>query len=776
MNRQDQPGPISTQSLAGKSEGQQHHTEPVLQMRWTRRALAASLCAMVALLAALWLPCSQAAFAQSEVARSASAPAAVIPHQMWFTGMAANRAGDTVEAEFRIYATAEGGEPLWSETQRVMVDENGHYSVLLGSATQGGLPQSLFAGGQARWLGVSIERGEEMQRSMLTSVPYAMKAADAETVGGLPAGSFVTQQQLAAMAKAISAQLAPAVLPNIAPSGSGTTDYLAMWTNSTTLGDSVLYQSGSKVGIGTTAPDTALHVFSGDLTVGNLALKFPTPPYGSPSINLVSSNSPSSLLRQTLLDGSGRFNIYWNAYNAAGGNSYYVSGEPATKWNVGGVAGAGGTAVYVAPSGKAGNSVTWNTVFSSDTSGNTSLANQAMTLQAGGSVGIGTTTPAAKLEVNGTAKFDGLITFASGQTFPGTGTITGITTSSPLTGSGTSGSVALGLNETTLTSDITSGLESTFDSRYALLTGGNIFSSYVEAFQTFGSAYAALYGVGSNGSIGTFGDSDSGIGVEGGSTSGTGVYGTSSSGYGTFGSSSSTDGVHGESSTGTGVAGLSTSGYGVYASSSSNYALAGISGSANAVYGQVSANNTGAVIGRQENSSGYWAFYGFGNLGASGTKSSVVPVDNGTRQVALYAVESPGVWFEDYGSGRLVSGVAFVPIDPGYAQTVNTSVEYHVFLTPDGDCEGLYVAARTATGFEVRELHHGTSNVAFDYRIIALRRGYETTRLADVTNAIPRSPEVTLRLADATKAAPKLSGVIRRPAHAGSAAGTTTAK
>src|SRR5579885_556698 len=49
-----------------------------------------------------------------------------------------------------------------------------------------------------------------------------------------------------------------------------------------------------------------------------------------------------------------------------------------------------------------------------------------------GNVGIGTAAPAAKLEVNGTAKFDGLITFAPGQTFPGGGgggggTITGVT-------------------------------------------------------------------------------------------------------------------------------------------------------------------------------------------------------------------------------------------------------------------------------------------------------------------------------------------------------------
>jgi hypothetical protein len=148
------------------------------------------------------------------------------------------------------------------------------------------------------------------------------------------------------------------------------------------------------------------------------------------------------------------------------------------------------------------------------------------------------------------------------------------------------------------------------------------------------------------------------------------------------------------------------------------------------------------VVGRQLDASGNWGIYAFGNIGATGTKSSVVPVANNTRQVALYAVESPGVWFEDYGSGKLVSGVASITLDPTYAQTVNTSVEYHVFVTPGGDCEGLYVTAKTATGFEVRELRKGTSNVAFSYRIIALRRNYETTRLADVTKAMPRMASV----------------------------------
>ena len=96
--------------------------------------------------------------------------------------------------------------------------------------------------------------------------------------------------------------------------------------------------------------------------------------------------------------------------------------------------------------------------------------------------------------------------------------------------------------------------------------------------------------------------------------------------------------------------------------------------------------------------------------------------------VALYAVEAPENWFEDYGSEHLENGAATVTLDPTYAQTVNTGMEYHVFLTPKGDCNGLYVVNETANSFEVRELKRH-SNIAFDYRIIAKRNGYEQIRL-----------------------------------------------
>jgi len=55
--------------------------------------------------------------------------------------------------------------------------------------------------------------------------------------------------------------------------------------------------------------------------------------------------------------------------------------------------------------------------------------------------------------------------------------------------------------------------------------------------------------------------------------------------------------------------------------------------------------------------------------------------------------------------------------------SVNTDVDYYVFLTPAGNCNGLYVASKTATSFEVRDLRQGKSNISFDYRIMAATQG-----------------------------------------------------
>jgi len=129
-------------------------------------------------------------------------------------------------------------------------------------------------------------------------------------------------------------------------------------------------------------------------------------------------------------------------------------------------------------------------------------------------------------------------------------------------------------------------------------------------------------------------------------------------------------------------------------------------------------------------------FNGTGNLvwyvneaGGHTAATFQTPMETNQGAVALQSVQSPEAWFEDFGSGALKSGALVVNIDPLFAQTINLDMDYHIFLTPLGDCNGLYVTNKTATGFEVRELGGGLSNVSFDYRIIAKRSGYEDNRL-----------------------------------------------
>ena len=80
----------------------------------------------------------------------------VVPDMVKFTSTLNDINGKpltgTVGVTFLLYKEQTGGAPLWMETQNVQADKNGHYSVLLGSATSHGLPAEAFAVGEARWL------------------------------------------------------------------------------------------------------------------------------------------------------------------------------------------------------------------------------------------------------------------------------------------------------------------------------------------------------------------------------------------------------------------------------------------------------------------------------------------------------------------------------------------------------------------------------------------------------------------------------------------------
>jgi hypothetical protein len=162
---------------------------------------------------------------------------------------------------FSIYKEEQGGTPLWQETQNVTVDAEGRYTALMGLTLNDGMPLELFTAGEPRWLGVQFQRSGEMEqpRVLLASVPYALKAVDAETLGGLPASSYMLSPT--ATVPGAPSTLAPVTTSAVAGvkspkplQTSGSANYIGVFTNATDLGNSVMYQSNGLIGVGTTAP------------------------------------------------------------------------------------------------------------------------------------------------------------------------------------------------------------------------------------------------------------------------------------------------------------------------------------------------------------------------------------------------------------------------------------------------------------------------------------------------------------------------------------------
>ena len=310
------------------------------------------------------------------------------------------------------------------------------------------------------------------------------------------------------------------------------------------------------------------------------------------------------------------------------------------------------------------------------------LGNSALFQTASGNVGIGTTTPGAKLDLSGNFKIHGTgfsidnsghVHFVAGQTFPGAGTITAVSAGTGIVGGGTHGNVSVSL-DTGFT-----------DGRYASLGFSNTFGPD----QFFNSG---IFGT----SISTTGDISAGGNLDA-------FIGTVQGQIGSFGFSS----VPGQSL-------FSVTGSGTQALQVQSF----------------DTPSTNAFIEAQFDLNGNPTFFtdALGDTVAKGNKSAAVPLKSG-QLVKVFSMESPEVWFEDFGAGQLMGGITTVSLDRKFIQTVNLAKGYHVFVTPKGDCKGLFVANENKDSFEVRELGGGQSSVAFDYRIVAHRNGYETMRL-----------------------------------------------
>jgi hypothetical protein len=103
-----------------------------------------------------------------------------------------------------------------------------------------------------------------------------------------------------------------------------------------------------------------------------------------------------------------------------------------------------------------------------------------------------------------------------------------------------------------------------------------------------------------------------------------------------------------------------------------------------------------------------------------------------------YGTRSTAPEIEDVGEGTLSNGRAYVAVDAAFGDTIDMRRAYHVFLTPEGDCNGLYVTQKSPGGFVVHELRGGRSNLAFEYRIVAKPLDENGARLA-IAGPLPES-------------------------------------
>ena len=721
---------------------------------------------------------AQTAIAQTDV------PAAQVPRLVKFSGTLKGVTTDGVSTgivlapgtaptsvvgiTFSLYAEQTGGAALWSEVQNVRFDTSGRYTVQLGATQPQGLPLELFSSAQAQWLGVQVQGQAEQPRIMLVSVPYALKAADAATLGGKPPSAYeqVDDTGTTANANGAAGSGPGHKVKNDHPleiSGSGTTNYVPLWTNPSTLASSVIFQLDNNIGIGTDAPEYPLTVIdSGTAIVGASTGESG----GGVGVSGSSAGPEGWGVQGTAESTTGNNNGMRGESSSPDGVGVYGYNDADTGDAVGvlgNTASPEGYAVYgEATSSSSG--ITYG-VFGESASTNGVGVLGTASADTGTTWGVGGYSASdAGIGVYGEA------TSTTGKTYG----VQGTTASED--GVGVEG-------EATSTTGVTYGLAGTTasDAGYGVLgsatsTTGVALGVQGQTSSTTDTA-AGVVGV-------AFGDTGAVLGVVGNSYSPTG-YGTASYNYATSGLAVA---AGAETSSGTGIAmvgaavapsvnGLPshTSTIGVVGTTNqgAGIGIAGAVDDGRAVAGlNYSATEATARFENGSDEGHTLIAYGLatgdscsidvnGNVTCTGQFYGGSKLDAGQRTVLLSALQGAESWNEDAGSALLAHGSAVVQLEPTFAQTINGEGGYHVFLTPNGDCKGLYVTNKTANSFEVRELGGGTASIAFDYRILAHRRGYENVRLTDVTARLaamaekrgPNLQRLPLRLPTVAKAA-----------------------
>ena len=123
-----------------------------------------------------------------------------------------------------------------------------------------------------------------------------------------------------------------------------------------------------------------------------------------------------------------------------------------------------------------------------------------------------------------------------------------------------------------------------------------------------------------------------------------------------------------------------------------------------------------------------------GNLTVSGSKNAIVPTSQG--MAAINAYETAEYYFGDIGKSKTdKNGQVLIQLDPLFLETVNTSIPYHVFVSPYGNAN-VWVEQMDQNSFLVKS---SKPFIEFSWEIKAKRKGYEDDRLEITSKEIPET-------------------------------------
>lgn len=293
-----------------------------------------------------------------------------IPHQLNYQGYLTDDAGDaitdTLGMTFSIWDAASGGSQLWDETQAEVAVIDGLFNVLLGSVTE--IPSSVFTS-PGCWIEIEIEGETLTPRTQIVSVGYAFRADTADY--------------------AIAAH--------------SDNDWQV-------VGNDMYSIPGGNVGIGTTAPDEKLEI------IGNMMLNTS---HGVAFVGEVKSSRADGGLYVRQDSGAHLFLGYGNTVVIKDDNVGIGTASPGAKLHVEG----GDWVTFFSPTAggypqlKVGkdNDPHNNIILgfhNTDNYGYLAVAGDPATIvvKDGGNVGIGETSPAYKLDVEGYVQAQGYYT------------------------------------------------------------------------------------------------------------------------------------------------------------------------------------------------------------------------------------------------------------------------------------------------------------------------------------------------------------------------------